>query len=125
MINQPPGPQAGPVPPQGQAPMPGPVEQIAPPPTAQVSAPAAAKVFPPSPPFTDLSSRLPVGIQMLDVASRSLRYALGTLEFISHPAQRAALQAIADDVDSLINDMSRKIAGGPSNAEQGPMGRVE
>ena len=70
----------------------------------------------PSPTFHDLPSRLPPGIQMLDGASRNMAKALGTLEFIENPPERAALLAIKQDTDNLITRMTRKSVGAKPSA---------
>jgi hypothetical protein len=106
-MNAPPG--AGPppgIPPGGNPGMPpGP-----PPPPMPPPSPSGLAV--PAPPtFHSLPSQLPHGIQQCDGASRNLGKALGTLEFIDNPHERAALVQLKSDLDMLIHTMTRKLAG--------------
>lgn len=116
MMNQPGPPQGGPpgIPPGlGNTPPPpgGPM------PLPPQSGPSTIPQPAPVPTFHDLPSRLPIGVQMLDGASRNCKKALGTQEFIDHPHERAALLAISQDLDNLITGMTRKTIGAPPTAE--------
>ena len=53
---------------------------------------------------------------MLDGASRNMAKALGTLEFIENPPERAALLALKQDTDNLITRMTRKSVGAQPSA---------
>lgn len=109
MMNQP-VPPAGPPAPTPGAGAPGPQAAGQMPIPAQ-SGPSTIPQPAPAPVFHDLPSRLPVGVQIIDGASRQCKKALGTLEFIANPPERAALLALTQDLDNLITRMTKKTVG--------------
>jgi hypothetical protein len=114
----PPGGGAAPGIPPGGIPAPTPGPPV--PPAPGGGLPSAIPQPPPSPTFHELPSRLPHGIQMLDGASRNMKKALGTVDFIENPPERATLLQLTRDTDDLITRMTRKLVGAQPSGETEP-----
>lgn len=55
---------------------------------------------------------------MIDGAQRNCVKALGTLEFIDNPPERAALLALSQDLAKLVTRMTKKTVGKYSNEDE-------